>query len=159
MLFMSKLPLFRKQSETLYTLLRHPENHITILPQSLNYTINLSIGCSSILLVILEAGTSKIPVFRTLVSGTEKDVSMIRDIWNRTRDGKDSGSFRVLNIEVAGIGPAREITRQDVFNQNIKSLDHTVEILKRFFHSIPGMSPMTVGRKTAICSRVITPDL
>ena len=58
---------------------------------------------------------------------------MIRDIWNRTRDGKDSGSFRVLNIEVAGIGPAREITRQDVFNQNIKSLDHTVEILKLFF--------------------------
>ena len=74
---------------------------------------------------------------------------MIRDIWNRTRDGKDSGSFRVLNIEVAGIGPAREITLQDIYNQNIKNRDHTVEILKRFLSVYNGNEPCDCHKKNS----------
>ena len=58
-------------------------------------------------------------------------------------------TLSVVSNYAAGIGPAREITRQDIYDQNIKNRDHTVEILKRFLSVYNGNEPCDCHKKNS----------
>ena len=55
----------------------------------------------------------------------------------------------VVSNYAAGIGSAKEISRQDIFDQNIKSQDNTVEILKRFLSVYTGNEPCDCRKKNS----------